>query len=191
MEEHLESLKLVLDRLKECGIRIKKEQCDFLVDHVDHWDFWISTGGLDPLAEKIRLILEAPQPRNKEELGCFFGMNHEQEKAFQRAKCALTNPLVFTHFDSTQFIALACGASPYGVGALLSQKDKPEILKPVAYASRSLSAFERNHAQVDKEALTTRFDSVFSTTLSEKRSTYLGTLSFFLEFSEKMKQYLK
>ncbi|GAA38411.2 hypothetical protein CLF_104211 [Clonorchis sinensis] len=65
--------------------------------------------------------------------------NHEQEKAFQQAKRALTNPPVLTHFDSTQPIVLACDASPYGVGAVLSQKDKSGILKPVAYASRSLS----------------------------------------------------
>ncbi|OON20165.1 hypothetical protein X801_03958 [Opisthorchis viverrini] len=36
MEEHSKSLKVVLDRLKEGGLRTKKENCDFLVDHVDY-----------------------------------------------------------------------------------------------------------------------------------------------------------
>ncbi|OON19144.1 hypothetical protein X801_04994, partial [Opisthorchis viverrini] len=76
--------------------------------------------------------------------------NQEQEKAFQQAKRALTNHPVLTNFDSTQHIVLACDASPYGVGAVLSQKDKSGILKPVAYASRSLSPSERNYAQIDK-----------------------------------------
>ncbi|OON23950.1 reverse transcriptase, partial [Opisthorchis viverrini] len=186
-EEHLKLLKLVLDRLKECGSRIKKEKCDFLVDHVDYLGFRISADGLAPLAEKIRSILEAPQPRNKHELRSFLGMvnhyarfipqaatlfhplnyllrqgvsliwNREQEKVFQQAKCALTNPPVLTHFDSTQPIVLACDASPYGVGAVLSQKDKSGILKPVAYASRSLSPSERKYAQINKEALAILF----------------------------------
>ncbi|OON15464.1 reverse transcriptase [Opisthorchis viverrini] len=176
-------LKLLLDRLKECGLRIKREKCDFLVDHVDYLGFRISADGLAPLAEKVRPILEAPQPRNKHELRSSLGMvshyarfipqaatlfhplnylllhgvswiwNHEQEKAFQQAKLALTNPLVLTHFDSTQPTGLACDASPYGVGALLSQENKSGILKPVAYASRSLSPSERNYAQIDKETL--------------------------------------
>ncbi|KER23032.1 hypothetical protein T265_14727, partial [Opisthorchis viverrini] len=36
MEEHSKSLKVVLDRLKEGGLRTKKKNCDFLVDHVDY-----------------------------------------------------------------------------------------------------------------------------------------------------------
>ncbi|OON19066.1 hypothetical protein X801_05075 [Opisthorchis viverrini] len=176
MEEHLKSLKLVLDRLKECSLRIRKEKCDFLVDHVDYLGFRISAEGLAPLAEKLRPILEAPKPRNKHEQRSFLVMvnhyvrfipqaatpfhplnyllrqgvswiwNHEQEKPFQQAKRALTNPSVLIHFDSTQPIVLACDDSPYGVGAVLSQKDKSGILKPVAYASRSLSPAVRNYA---------------------------------------------
>ncbi|OON18525.1 hypothetical protein X801_05621 [Opisthorchis viverrini] len=129
MEKHLKLLKLVLDRLKECGLRIKEEKCDFLVDHVDYLGFRISAEGLAPLAEKIRPILEAQQPRNKHELRSFMGMvnqyarfilrvatlfhplnyllrqgvcwiwNCEQEKAFQQAKRALTDPPVLTNFD--------------------------------------------------------------------------------------------
>ncbi|OON17816.1 hypothetical protein X801_06343, partial [Opisthorchis viverrini] len=68
---------MVLDRLKECGLRIKKEKCDLLVDHVDYLGFRISAEGLAPLAEKIRPILEALQPKNKHELRSFLGMvNH-------------------------------------------------------------------------------------------------------------------
>ncbi|OON18789.1 hypothetical protein X801_05353, partial [Opisthorchis viverrini] len=171
-EEHLKLLKLAVDRLKECGLRIKKEKCDVLVDHVDYLGFRISVDGLAPLAEKIRPILEAPQPRNKHELRSFLGMVNHYARFIpqaathyhplnyllrQGAKRALTNPLVLTHFDSTQPIVLACDASPYGVGAVLTQKDKSGILKPVAYASRSLSHSERKYAQIGKEALAILF----------------------------------
>ncbi|OON16334.1 hypothetical protein X801_07855, partial [Opisthorchis viverrini] len=54
-------------------------------------------------------------------------------------------------------IVLSCDASPYGVAAVLSQKDKSGILKPIAYDSRSLSPSWRNGAQIDKEALAILF----------------------------------
>ncbi|OON20954.1 hypothetical protein X801_03156, partial [Opisthorchis viverrini] len=80
MEEHLKSLKLILDRLKECGLRVKKEKCDFLVDQVDFLGFSISAQGLAPLAEKIRPRVEAPQPRNKHELRSFLGMAYSASR---------------------------------------------------------------------------------------------------------------
>ncbi|OON22541.1 hypothetical protein X801_01551 [Opisthorchis viverrini] len=83
--------------------------------------------------------------------------NHKQGKAFQQAEPALTNPPVLTYFDPTQHIALACDALPYGVGAVLSQKYKSGILKPFAYASRSLSPAEGNYAQIDKVELAILF----------------------------------
>ncbi|OON17906.1 hypothetical protein X801_06251 [Opisthorchis viverrini] len=74
MEEHLRSFKLVLDRLKERRLRIKKEKCDFPVNHVDYLSFRISANDSAPLAEKIRLILKASQLRNKREIRSFLGM---------------------------------------------------------------------------------------------------------------------
>ena len=43
-------------------------------------------------------------------------------------------------------------ASQHGLGACLMQK-----VRPVAYASRSLSQAERNYAQIEKELLTIVF----------------------------------
>ena len=46
-----------------------------------------------------------------------------------------------------------CDASPYGVGAVLSQINEQSIEKPIAYASRTLSHPEKNYSQLEKEAL--------------------------------------
>ena len=46
-----------------------------------------------------------------------------------------------------------CDASPYGVGAVLSQIDEQGVERPVSYVSRTLSQAERNYSQLEKEAL--------------------------------------
>ena len=42
--------------------------------------------------------------------------------------------------------------SPFGLGAMLVQKDKPnDVSKVVAYASRSLSDVEQRYSQIERE----------------------------------------
>lgn len=43
--------------------------------------------------------------------------------------------------------------SPFGLGAILNQKQSDGNFKPVAYASRTLSPVERRYSQTEREAL--------------------------------------
>ena len=79
--------------------------------------------------------------------------NVEQDKAYKDAKHLLTTSEVLTHLDSSKLLLLACDASPYGVGAVLSHVVDGDKEQPIAYASRSLSRAEWKYSQLDKEAL--------------------------------------
>ncbi|KFD49838.1 hypothetical protein M513_09305 [Trichuris suis] len=76
----------------------------------------------------------------------------KEQAAFEAAKELLTAGSVLAHFDGSKPLLLACDASDYGLGAVLSQMEAGQE-KVVAYASRTMSKTERNYAQIDKEAL--------------------------------------
>ena len=139
--------------------------------------------GLQPTDKKIRAINNAPASTNISQLKSFLGLINyyckflqilsntlaflyrllqkntrwhwgaEQEKAFQIAKKSLTSDCVLTHFDPTKTLVLACDASPYGIGAVLSHRMGDGHDKPIAFSSRTLAHAERKYSQVKKDWL--------------------------------------
>ena len=77
----------------------------------------------------------------------------EQQEAFDHVKSCLTSDKVLAHYDPTQTLVLACDASPYGIGAVLSHTFKDGSERPIAYASRTLGPAEKWYSQLDKEGL--------------------------------------
>ena len=77
-----------------------------------------------------------------------------EDEAFKNVKNSLTtNSLAY--FDPNLNTELVVDASPVGVAAVLLQVDPLDKNKRnvIAYASRTLSEYERKYAQVEKEAL--------------------------------------
>ncbi|RUS88762.1 hypothetical protein EGW08_003479 [Elysia chlorotica] len=75
------------------------------------------------------------------------------EQAFLKAKEMIASDEMLMRYSPNLPIHLACDASPYGIGAVLSQVTDDNEERPIAYASRTLSKAERNYFQIDKEAL--------------------------------------
>lgn len=185
--EHLKTLDQVLTRLEKYGLKLQREKCEFFRQSLEYLGHYIDAAGLHKSPEKIKAIKEAPAPTNVSQLHSFLGMINYYgrfipnlasvlnplnnllckdkkwywsaacEKSFQKAKDHLTLPAVLTHYDPELPICLACDASPYGVGAVISHVFQGGKEKPIAFASRTLSKAEQNYAQIEWEALSIIF----------------------------------
>ena len=181
--EHLNNLAQVLERLESAGMRVKREKCAFLLPSVSYLGHIISEEGLRTAESKVRAIVDAPEPRNVGELRSFIGMvncygrflpdlatllaplyhlfrksvqwrwRRKHGVAFRRVKDLLHSGRVLTHFDDRLPLILACDASPYGLGAVLSHRMPSGEEKPVGFASRTLTKAETNYLHLDKEGL--------------------------------------
>ena len=63
-EDYLTNLSAVLQKLSAEGMKLKPEKCSFLLKEVEYLGHKISAQGLQPSLEKVRAIMEAPQPVN-------------------------------------------------------------------------------------------------------------------------------
>ena len=149
--EHIKNLEEVLIHLEKAGLRLKKQKCSFMLPSVDYLGHSITPEGLQPTKEKICAITDAPVPTNLAQLRSFLGLvkyyskflpqlatilaplysllqrnnkwhwGDKQQSAFNTAKDQLSSAKLLVHYDPDRELLLSCDASPYGIGAVLSQ----------------------------------------------------------------------
>ena len=193
-EQHLAALDETLKRMKEAGLRLKKGKCVFQAPSVIYLGHRIDAEGLHPVADKLNALQDAPSPKSVSELKSYLGLltyyakflpnlstvlaplyrllkhrepwrwTGEQERAFRRSKELMMSSQLLVHFDPSLEIRLACDASAYGIGAVMSHRMPDGSEKPVGFVSRTLTEAEKKYSQIEKEGLAcvfgiTRFHS--------------------------------
>ena len=73
-------------------------------------------------------------------------MDRRARESIQQSKELLTLSSLLVHFDPKLKLILACDASAYGIGAVLTHIMPDGSEKPIGYASRSLTSAERNYS---------------------------------------------
>ena len=140
-----------------------------------------------PTPDKVQAVQQAPTPKNVSELKAFLGLlnyygkfmpnlattlsplynllrestkwrwSDKEKQAFEAAKKLLLSSQVLTHYNPKFPLVLACDASHYGIGAVLSHRYPDGQEQPIGYASRTLSKAEQNYSQIEKERLSCVF----------------------------------
>ena len=186
-QDHLKHLEAVLHCLHDRGLRLKKSKCAFMQLSVEYLGYQVDAEGLHTTAGKVKAIVDTPKPGDVKQLRSFLGLvnyygrfvpnlatvahplnqllskdvkwqwNKECDSAFSSLKKQLAFQSVLVHYDVNLPVKLACDASSYGLGVVISHVMPDHSERPIAYASRSLSKAEKNYSQIEKEALSIIF----------------------------------
>ena len=182
-EEHLKTLETVLQRLQDYNLRAHVDKCSFFREEITYCWHKINANGLHKTQEKIEAVINAPVPENVTQLRAFLGLvnyySHflpnmasvlhplyqllkkdkkytwttAAQNAFDTVKEMITSDTVLTHYNPELPLKLSCDSSSYGLGAVISHVMENGEERPIAFASRTLNAAEKNYAQIQKEAL--------------------------------------
>ena len=173
----------MIQKLQDAGLKLKPSKCQFVRKEVEYLGHVLTPDGLKTNLKLVESVANYPKPQNSTEVKQFLGLSSyyrrfikefsaiaqpltaltrsgvafdwtkECQTAFDRLKRSLiTAPvLCYPSFDSP--FVLETDASIKGIGAILSQVQKDDHRHPVAYASRSLTAAERNYGITELETL--------------------------------------
>lgn len=180
-QEHDKRLIAVLTRLRDNGLRAKVEKCEFFKSEVKFLGFKISKDGIGVLRDKVEAISKVPSPVNLSKFRSFqemanyyskfiknysdiaaplyallkkeveFVWSRQCDESFKPIKNKLLSSEVRMHYDPMLPVKITCDASPIGVGAVIAHVLPNNVIKPIAFDSRTLSKAERNYSQLDRE----------------------------------------
>jgi hypothetical protein len=74
IDEHMEHLKIVLERLEADNIKLNPDKCVWLTDRIELLGYVMTPGGIEPNPKKCSAIKEKKAPRNLKELRAFLGI---------------------------------------------------------------------------------------------------------------------
>ena len=182
MECVLRVLRMVFERFREAGLKLRPKKCYFGQRKVKYLGHVIFKEGIRPDPEKICAIKEYPVPRTVKEVCAFLGLanyyrkfvkdfaniagplhnltkkglkvlwNDDCQVAFDRLKEALTQGPNLAYPDFTVEFTLATDASDEGLGYVLGQIQNGREVV-IGYAGRKLLPAEKNYSVTEREAL--------------------------------------
>ena len=181
--EHDKRLEAVFERLKQAGLTLNKEKCEFRMNQVKFLGHIVSREGIQIDPSKVKAIQDMQPPTNKKELKSFLGMcsylgkfsgkiaelekplgilqkktsewcwGPHQIESFEKVKKEIASAPVLAKYSLTAPHRITSDASYHTLGAAILQMNNNGEWQPVAYASRPLTDAEKRYAQIEKEAL--------------------------------------
>ena len=185
-QQHVNNLRRLLQRLQDNGLRCRLHKCSFAQPYVEYLGHYLSKDGVAK-GPKVDAVTSMPPPQDISSLRSFLGQvqfygkflpnlstqleplytltkkdspwswGPSQETAFQEVKKLLSADTVLAHFDPSLEVGISCDASNVGIGAVLFHRYRDGSERPIANASKTLTATQRKYSQIQKEALSIIF----------------------------------
>ncbi|XP_053686342.1 uncharacterized protein K02A2.6-like [Sabethes cyaneus] len=183
--DHNTNLENLLSRLEERNVKLNRSKLKLCQTSVDFYGHVLTDQGLKPDESKISTIRNFPTPSDRKEVHRFVGMinylsrfipnlsmnitnlrrlistsvpwqwTEIEEEEFKRVKNIVSDIGTLRYYNMNLPITIECDASCFGLGAAVFQEDGV-----IGYASRTLTATEKNYAQIEKELLVILFACV-------------------------------
>lgn len=177
------NIQAVCARLRECGLRVNTDKCDFFVESVEFLGYVISGSGIQPQPNKLEAIKNAPYPTDVHKLKSLLGFlnfyrnfiprmssileplhnllkkgvewnfSEDCKVAVDTIKELMGNNTILTNYFPDLPVKLYTDASTCGLGAALMHVFKDGTMRPIEFASRSLTTAEKKYSILDLEAL--------------------------------------
>ena len=177
-EEHDRHVRDLMEIARKHGLIFNPSKTHVKETSVNFFGCLYDEHGVHPDPDKVKAIHAMEAPRNVTQLQEFLGMvqflspfipglstltaplrelqkkdveftwNSSYDAAFNRVKEAITSDATLRYFDTTKPVTIQVDASKVGLGAALIQDGKP-----VAYASKALTATEQRYANIECEML--------------------------------------
>ncbi|CAM6124052.1 unnamed protein product [Calypogeia fissa] len=183
IKDHVRYLKLTFQRCREVGLRLHPGKCFFGVNEGILLGHKISKQGIEVDQEKVAVWIAIGFPKSLKEVRAFLGCvgyyrrfikdyakkalpltemlkrgvevesTPKRIQAFETLKEALTQaPVLITPMWGKDFHVYVDG-SGFCIGVVLSQLDEDGRDHPIYFASRQMSAPEKNYSGTDREAM--------------------------------------
>ncbi|GBG84928.1 hypothetical protein CBR_g39391 [Chara braunii] len=168
LNEHLEHLRAILERLRIAKNKANQDKCEFAQQELEYLGHYVTPQGIRPLADKVQVIQDWPDLKCTTDVRSFLGLalycmrfvkgfqriaaplsrlqsplvpfefSNEARHAFHTLTTALLQAPVLSIYDPTLPTKVTTDTSGYGIGAVLEQHDGTNW-HPVAYFSQKVS----------------------------------------------------
>ncbi|GBG69800.1 hypothetical protein CBR_g4629 [Chara braunii] len=155
LDEHVEHLRTVLERLRQAKYKANSDKCEFTQQELEYLGHYVTPQGIRPLADKIEALRVWPEPTNTTDIRSFMGLagyyqrfitgysrigapmmrlqspkvpfvfDDDARRSFQALKTAMLMAPVLSIYDPTLPTRVTTNASGYGIGAESGTTMKP------------------------------------------------------------------